>query len=218
MFLKLGDEHRQDLFTFSRLSVESFQECCQVAIAFIADGDTNPRTVAVMAQKIGIERQEADTIIKALTFLFSECTRAKLPEPEFSLTIMDLNLPNQLHNELVKQYRENVDKLRQLYVRAEMKAEHLFGISAVPQYKDLEWRMEIELDRRSARQLMRPQFTLNVITSEQEEWGTKDKEKRQNHVLMSAEYHDLRHVTDVLGEALKEIKTQHVRRIRHYIQ
>jgi hypothetical protein len=192
-------------------------ECCTISIDFIADG-ANPRAVAQLAQKLQLGRVELDTIIKALTFLFCECTRAKLSESEFNLTILDLNISNDLQNVLLEQYKTNVTRLRQLFVRAEVKTDHLFGISAVPQYKDFEWRMEIELDRRNMRQLMRPHYTLNLVTTEQTEWGVRDEEKHQNNVYMTAEYHDLRHTTDVLGEALKEIKTQHVRRIRHYIQ
>jgi hypothetical protein len=130
---------------------------------------------------------------------------------------LDLNISNELQNVLLEEYKSNVTRLRQLFVRTQVREDNLFGISAIPQYKDLEWRMEIELDRRNMRQLMRPHFTLNVVTTEQKEWGITN-EKNENNVYMNAEYHDLRHVTDVLGEALKEIKTQHVRRIRHYIQ
>ncbi|KAL0479354.1 hypothetical protein AKO1_015403 [Acrasis kona] len=217
MFLKLGDEHRDDLDSIANLSPSALTQCCELAISLIADG-ANPRAVTAVAQELELERTDVDTIVKALSFLFSECARANLPESEFTLTILDLNVSSEAQEVFMEQYRQHVKKLRELFVRADAKTDHLFGISAIPQYKDLEWRMEIELDRRNVRQLVRPHFTLNLKTSEQVEFGTRDETNKLNNVYMTAEYHDLRHATDVLGEALKEIKTQHVRRIRNYIQ
>jgi hypothetical protein len=52
---------------------------------------------------------------------------------------------------------------------------------------------------------MNPKFIMNLETS-------------QDEILMSADYQDLKHCCNVLETALKEIKSNNVRRIKQYIK
>lgn len=79
--------------------------------------------------------------------------------------------------------------------------ETTLGISEIPQFKQIEWRLDVEVDKRSIRNITNPIFIMKIDT-------TKDSQ------FISAEYHDLKHIAEKLGTALKEIKTQHARRAK----
>jgi COMM domain containing 2 len=101
-----------------------------------------------------------------------------------------------------KGYQENFEDLQQLFRLSNSLS---FGISSIPQYKDLEWRLDVEVDRRSIREISNPVFTCKLNTN-------------QGDILFSSQYLDLKHVCDVLEQALKESRSTHVRRIRKYIK
>lgn len=75
------------------------------------------------------------------------------------------------------------------------------AISEIPQYKNLSWRLDIEVDRRAIRRITEPLFIMKFDTTE-------------NSQYLTAQYHDLKHVCETLENALREMKQKHVRRIK----
>ena len=160
-----------------------------------------------------MDKDQVEQAVKSLSYLFSECGKANLDGNKFQLTIFDIpSLPDQLANILLNYYEQNFENIRTLFTKASS-TESCYGLSTMPQYKDLEWRFEVECDRRSVRQLADPYFTLKLITS-----TTSEDEKKNQAQYFNCSLHELKHIHDVLGEALKEMKSSHTRRIKYYIK
>lgn len=79
--------------------------------------------------------------------------------------------------------------------------------ATLPKYQNLSWRLDIELDKKSLRQA-KPNATYLLHLQLQD----------QSQRLLSAQYHDLVHITSQLEVALKEVNSLHVRRVRNYIK
>jgi hypothetical protein len=116
--------------------------------------------------------------------------------------LANFNLSQHSVQSLSKKYQENLETLKSILIK---KNETSFGTEFIPHYKSLEWRLDMEVDRRNIRKIMNPKFIMNLETS-------------QDEILMSADYQDLKHCCNVLETALKEIKSNNVRRIKQYIK
>lgn len=121
---------------------------------------------------------------------------------DFTLKLVDLGLDQKILDFISDAYKQNYEELRNFYSTINKKE---FGITTLPHFQSMEWRLDVEVERRSLRNITKPVFTLKINTTKEE-------------MLLNADYHDLKHCCDVLERALKEIKSTHVRRIKTYIQ
>jgi hypothetical protein len=128
--------------------------------------------------------------------------RSSLESQDFDLYLANFNLSQHSVQSLSKKYQENIENLKKILIK---KNETSYGTEFIPHYKSLEWRLDMEIDRRNIRKIMNPKFIMNLETS-------------QDELLMSADYQDLKHCCNVLETALKEIKSNNVRRIKQYIK
>ncbi|KAL9645830.1 hypothetical protein ABK040_003562 [Willaertia magna] len=212
LIFKLQDDHLQDLLPINKLTPENLDELCKLSMEFIVSGNVK-KAVQQVAVNLTLERDEVEKIVTSLSYLFSDCARAKLTPDQFHLTTLDIpSLPESHSSILIKYYETNSTQLRSLYEKVNS-TESCFGITTIPQYKDLEWRFEMECDRKSVRQILDPYFTLKLITT-----TTIENEKKTQAQYFNTSYHELKHIHDVLGEALKEMKSKHTKRMRHYIK
>jgi len=162
---------------------------------------------------LSLDKDDVEKTVTSISYLFSDCAKANLDASKFQFTLLDIPSLSESHaNILLKYYEENYSEIRSLYTKANS-TESCYGLSTLPQYKDLEWRFEMECDRRSVRQLLDPYFTLKLITS-----TTETGEKKNQAQYFNCSLYELKHIHDVLGEALKEIKSSHTRRIKYYIK
>lgn len=121
---------------------------------------------------------------------------------DFTLKLVDLGLEQKIIDFISDCYKQNYEQLRTFYSELNKKE---FGITSLPHFQSLEWRLDVEVERRSLRSLTKPVFTLKINTTKED-------------LVLNADYHDLKHCCDVLERALKEVKSTHVRRIKTYIQ
>jgi hypothetical protein len=238
-FRKLNSEHLQDLEFLVNLSADCMPlyfsllitlqtnelthlcfcmltdvtEFCKIAIDFIINGGSGQKKLfAAAAKRLSCSKEDVQRTVTSLSYLFTECAKSNLDTQklEYMLTVdsakwqeNDPRIPI-----ISKCYEENRAQLRNLFLKVDS-TETCFGISTIPQYKDCEWRLDMECDRRSlmnGNAELKPTYMIHLVTNQ---------ENKDFNFQMS--YDDLKHVTDMLGEALKELKTVHVRRIRHYI-
>ena len=134
-------------------------------------------------------------------FFFTK-KRLSLSPTDFDLYLLNFSLTQKSVQIVSKKYQENHQTLKNILTK---KNETSFGTEFIPHYKSLEWRLDVEVERRSVRKIMNPKFIMKLETS-------------QDELLMSADYQDLKHCCSVLENALKEIKSNNVRRIKQYIK
>lgn len=75
---------------------------------------------------------------------------------------------------------------------------------SLPEYDNLEWRLDVQLASRSLHQQITPIIRMKLHTS--------DGEEKNTHIIQTDPV-NLRHMSRVIDEALNEMKTNHVRRI-----
>jgi lysyl-tRNA synthetase class I len=107
---------------------------------------------------------------------------------------------------IVNTYKKEGDKL----------VEHLKGhaISELPQYKHLDWRLEITVASKWSHDICAPSFSLRLDTT-----GSNDNQAQSSiaSVHMTSDYAALKRVADSLDEAAAEMKGAHSKRIIRYI-
>jgi len=89
----------------------------------------------------------------------------------------------------------------------------LGGIDFARRYQHLEWRLDVEIARRTVAQDATPTFMLRLDTSQSSAVGS---EPRSSH--MSADYASLKHLQAQLEAAVREEQSVHARRFQRYIQ
>jgi len=226
-FRKLNSEHLNDLEFLTTLDVDYVSEFCRIAIDFIVNGGaasassrSAQKLFVAASKKLGCSKDDIQKTVTSLSYLFTECAKLDMDvlRLKYALTV-DSDKWKELDADHVRLqvigdcYEQNQANLRNLFLKIDS-TESCFGIRTIPQYKDFEWRLDMECDRRSmmnnggggSNAELKPTFMVHLVTNQ--------KDKDYNFQMS---FDDLKHVTDVMGEALKELKSAHVRRIRHYI-
>ncbi|GBO15062.1 COMM domain-containing protein 2, partial [Araneus ventricosus] len=121
-------------------------------------------------------------------------------EMELRDSIIVLGFNNETQEELVKCYLENNHEIRALLSSLEM---------GVPHYKNLEWRLDVQIASRSLRRPMEPSMLLKLQLEEG---------KESKNVILEADPSNIIHMTKVLDQALQEAKSQHFRRVMRSIK
>jgi len=109
---------------------------------------------------------------------------------------------------------ELTEQLKELYMstRKEIRmilAEKSFSL---PQYQNLEWRLDVQLGSRSVRNQNEPLFLLKLDTHSTALNQETSQPEIQQHFLQT-DYINLKHLTYELEAALQEMKSGHCRRI-----
>ena len=83
---------------------------------------------------------------------------------------------------------------------------------SLPQFQDLQWRIDVSLARRSAAQDASPKFMLNLgLTDSSSKDGTCSLRFQSDHASM-------KHILDQLEAAVLEERSVHARRFQKYVQ
>eukprot|EP01027_Heterolobosea_sp_BB2_P014193 GEZU01020416.1.p2 GENE.GEZU01020416.1~~GEZU01020416.1.p2 ORF type:complete len:213 (-),score=38.59 GEZU01020416.1:1167-1772(-) len=200
MILLFAEEHKRDLSLFRNSAVpeEFITEFCNLSIQFIESGE-NKRIYTAAAKKLQIEPEEIEQAINALAYLFIESAKAGLSQKDFEISILDLNIDQAILDLFTKFYVDNLQA-----IRAQLSNRGL----TLPQYKDLQWRLDVEMASRTMRSIINPTFMLKLDIQNGEEVQSQ---------LLETNYTNLRNICTSLENALKDVNAQHARRIRRYI-
>eukprot|EP01080_Neovahlkampfia_damariscottae_P006156 gene6156-10163_t len=189
------------LSILKELDNDFLPQLCDLCFEFIFE-EENEKKVSHISKKLQIEYESLSSLISSLSFLFISGVKLSLSPTDFDLYLLNFNLGQKSIYIISKKYQERHQTLKNILVK---KNETTFGTEFIPHYKSLEWRLDVEVERRNIRKIMNPKFLMKLETS-------------QDELLMSADYQDLKHCCSVLETALKEIKSNNVRRIKQYIK
>ncbi|XP_064638440.1 COMM domain-containing protein 2-like [Lineus longissimus] len=194
MLLVLDDVHKQHLQYITEVSVDVLAEFCRMSVEFIKKG-ANPKVYQGAAQKLGVEVHIVQHGIQGLMHLLEESSRLLLNDIDFQDSIMTIGFSEELKEVLFQSYLESRHDIRKILCEMSMD---------LPHYKNLEWRLDIQVASRSLRHQTNPIILLKLLT--------QDGDTEESTVLQTDPV-NLIHMTNVLENALQELKSAHCRRI-----
>jgi len=183
-----------DLALIASLSPDHLSTFCGVARALLRTPE-DPATFRKAAKGLGVEVSIVEDGARALCYLMVSAATAGRPA-EHLLQGIELELPTESSEALISFYKEVVPELER-ELRTEL---------ALPRYKSLEWRLQVQLGGRFApRQAPQASFLLKLHTS-----GGADG---PNEHLFKADLPNMRRLASELEAALREDRSSHSRRI-----
>ncbi|XP_066926318.1 COMM domain-containing protein 2-like [Clytia hemisphaerica] len=200
MLLILTDEQKQHLTLVNQVDATVAKEFCRIAAEFIQNG-INTKKYQMAAQKLELDAKLIAQCVEAIMYLLSESSKMFLVETDFKDSLLSLDLDEDVFNTLVEFYENNKQDIRKILSKMEL---------SLPQYKNLEWRFDVQLATRMLTYQTTPQVMLKLHLN---------KGPGENDVtVLQTDPVNLVHMTQVLEEALNEIKTAHCRRIARNIK
>eukprot|EP01052_Picozoa_sp_SAG31_P040214 SAG31_NODE_5771_length_2334_cov_4.524832_1_plen_387_part_00 len=177
------------------------------AEAHIAWQGPNEKFFRQAAKKLSVPTETVEGGLNSLGFLMLEAARVGLVDEEMmveALTINELGFDDAVKAAIAKHYAQNINDLAKINATQQLTTSH---------YKDLEWRLDVQVASRSARQQVLPTMLLKMHTHR--EGSQADAE---DPVVMQADYANLRHLATELQAAIQESNSHHHRRLSRYIK
>lgn len=194
MLLILEDRHKEHVGVLKDLPIEVVAEFCKISVDFISQG-SNAKVYQTAAQKLSLEPDIVQHAIEGLMNLFTESSKLMLKEIDFHDSVMALGFSEELTKEILSHYVDNRTVIRKVLTEMVMN---------LPQYDNLEWRLEVQLASRTLRHQAEPIVLLKIHSTV----GGKP-----HTTVLRTDPVNLLHLTQTLEEALQEMKMSHCRRI-----
>ncbi|GFT83735.1 COMM domain-containing protein 2 [Nephila pilipes] len=199
MLLILDDIHKQHLDILKNIDEKIIKEFCRISVEHLFKG-SNPKVYQSAAQRLNVELDIVQNAITGITQLLIEATKVMASEMEFRDSIIVLGFNSLSQEELVKCYMEHNQEIRSLLSSLNM---------GIPHYKNLEWRLDVQIASRTLRRPLEPSILLKLQLEE---------ESKSENIILEADPSNIIHMTQVLDQALQEAKSQHFRRIMRSIK
>eukprot|EP00164_Ancoracysta_twista_P003480 GFYU01004642.1.p1 GENE.GFYU01004642.1~~GFYU01004642.1.p1 ORF type:complete len:207 (-),score=41.24 GFYU01004642.1:31-651(-) len=196
-----SEEEKHDLEFFKSLEEDFLRDFCELSISSIKAGENNPKVFRKAAEKLDVDPSMIQYGVKSLSHLFTENAKADVNAARFEDNVLELGVPATVGKMLTECYEENKEAIRQSLEKFKM---------PLKSYKDLEWRLDIDIASRSLRSQVEPRFLLNL--------QTEDGDGAQQSELLQADYQSLRNVCSELETALAELKVTHTRRVTRFVK
>ncbi|OWR50773.1 putative COMM domain containing 2 [Danaus plexippus plexippus] len=234
MIIFLSDLQKEHLKLLHEHSAQVLVDFCKLTIDFLNNG-INQKKCAIAAERLNVPPSVIQNLIYALAYLLVEGCKHNLLETNFnsSLAIAGFSPEHQqvllkLYNTKKKEISEALNLLQQ----------------SEASYQDLLWRFEIQVASQNSNEEIIPMVAMDFVLStpkkvseHNEDHSKVNKESStisentinktiedaktasecQNiisHVLLQCDLPNLLHLTNRLEEALKESKSQHVRKVQ----
>ncbi|CAK9232819.1 unnamed protein product [Sphagnum troendelagicum] len=167
------------------------QEFGVIALERVMTGKSGMRGFGKAAKVLQISVEEVEQGVASLTTVLARCVRYYLPRSQQLLLLTDAGLQEVAREALADLLTE--------------RQEELYGeiLSSVASYRNLNWRLDIQVASRSLQQQSRPSYLLALATSN----GVKH---------MEADFSVLKEVCAQLEAALAESRSAYSRRFQRF--
>ena len=192
MLLKISSENLQHLAFLHEAKDEIIKEFVNVSLEFLTSG-INKRIFKVASQKLQAEESVVENVVIGLMQLFAEATKYKLSNEDLFDSLLAMGFSEVIANTIKEAFSGSATR-RTLTSCA----------STLPEYDNLEWRVDVQLGTRSLHQQITPLIRMKLHTSDGDQIKTNDVQTDPVNLL---------HMSRVVEEALEEMKSNHVRRI-----
>jgi len=199
MIIILDDKHKLDLQFVKDRPIEVVAEFIRISIEFLKKG-SNAKLYNGAAKSLGVEVKQIEAVVEGISQLFSEASKYMVSEADFKDTLLVLGFSPEQNQQLLDLYLENRTEIRSIQKQLSFD---------LPSFVNLDWRLDVQLASRSLRGQMNPVFLLKLDTISNNEPTTQ---------MLQTDYANLKHMTEELESALKEMKSAYCRRILRNIK
>nr|CAD7204405.1 unnamed protein product [Timema douglasi] len=168
------------------------QDFCKLSLDFLRKGP-NPKLYQTAAQKLNVSPEVIRNAVDGLVHLLVESCRNKLDEQDFQDSVLALGFSEQQQQTLSTFYHSKKEEIQSALLRPTLD---------IPHYKDLDWRVDIQLGSRALHHQVTPLVSMKLSLD------------NGQCVPLQTDPNNLLHMTQVLEQALQEAKGQHTRRIQ----
>ncbi|KAJ8277169.1 hypothetical protein GJAV_G00072180 [Gymnothorax javanicus] len=199
MLLVLTDEHKEHLAFLPQVDSAVVGEFGRIAVEFMKKG-SNHKIYEGAARKLNVPVETVQHGVEGLMYLLTESSKLMISEVDFQDSVLVLGFSEELNDLLLQLYLENRKVIRNILQEL---------APTLPQYHNLEWRLDVQLASRALRQQVKPVVTLKLHLDSE---GTKSAR------VLQTDPATLLHIIQELERALAEVKTNHCRRILRNIK
>ncbi|XP_075057988.1 COMM domain-containing protein 2 [Mixophyes fleayi] len=194
MLLVLSDDHREHLRILTQVESAVVGEFGRIAVEFLRKG-ANPKVYEGAARKLEVSSTTIQQAVEGLTYLLAESSKLMVSDIDFQDSVLVLGFPEDLNKVLLQLYLDNRKEIRQILSELEPN---------LPNYHNLEWRLDVQLASRSRRHQVKPTVTMKLHLKQNDDLKTS---------VLQTDPATLIHIIQELEQALAEMKTNHCRRI-----
>ena len=217
MPLTLSDEVLGDLAGLKDLSPGLVAEFCSLSLQFQRHGATKKRFVKAAKNLAAADGgaafapEDVERLVAGLAHVLSQAALHRTTRANLALCLLDLALPAAQLGALLAWYDANAADVRA--VAEQSVVAHV--ATSREHYRDLKWRLDVEIGRRTARKgLANPTFLLELKTH----GGATGGAAAENTHLLQADYANLKMLQQELKRALAEAKSTHSARVQRYLR
>ncbi|POM77649.1 COMM domain containing protein 2 [Phytophthora palmivora] len=188
------------------LSAENFGAVCKLAVRLFGSDKQSKRRLTRTASASGWETEQMERAVLAIAKVLMDGAKAEMSERAFRLVLKGMTLSDEHVEVLAQIYEAHSKSIRECVSRET-------GTS-VPHYRNLEWRIDLELGTRFHRNKPKPIVTLRLDTATQTSSFTVPQVAS---TCFRVDYDGLKVIQRQLETALKEVDSVHCSRIQRYM-
>ncbi|CAI5745226.1 unnamed protein product [Peronospora destructor] len=191
----------------STLSVENFEAVSKLTMHLFGSDKQKKRHFARTASATGWGNEQMEKVVLAIAKIFMDAAKVKMSQDVFRMVVKGMSLPEQHVGVLAKFYKAHVKDIRECVSRET-------GTS-ISQYRNLEWRIDLELGTRFHHNKPKPIVTLRLDTTTQVSSSSLPQAQTN---CFRVDYDGLKLMQRQLETALMEVDSVHCSRIQRYMQ
>ncbi|XP_036971825.1 COMM domain-containing protein 2 [Acanthopagrus latus] len=199
MLLVLSEDHKEHLAFLPKVDTAVVGEFGRIALEFLRRG-TSPKIYEGAARKLCVPVEMVHHGVEGLMFLMTESSKHMISEVDFLDSVLALGFSEELNQLLLQLYLQHHSQIRSILSQLP---------SNLPSYHSLEWRLDVQLASRSARQQVIPMLTMHLLLTR----GCDSSSR-----VLQTDPRTLLHLIFTLEAALAAMKTSHSRRILRNIK
>eukprot|EP00744_Colponema_vietnamica_P022282 GILI01031990.1.p1 GENE.GILI01031990.1~~GILI01031990.1.p1 ORF type:complete len:201 (+),score=18.98 GILI01031990.1:69-671(+) len=200
MLLNFDSRVRTDLGLVPSLPLEFFQEFCRLSLSLIED-KTTKRNFGKAAEQLGVDASAVEGVIYSLSWVLSESSKLLLSEEELEASLSSLQWPQEHLQSFSHVFAESRETIRGVLSNT---------VTKFVEYRDLTWRLDMQVGTRSTPRCMNPMFLLKLDVT--------DIDNQPQSFMLQSDFANVKNLCSSLEKALQEASSTHARRMMKYIQ
>eukprot|EP00940_MAST-03C_sp_MAST-3C-sp2_P001317 g1317.t1 len=198
-----GEKVAKDIQFGLRMPKAHIGSICKVALQFCSKGKSEA-LVSKCAKKFQIDEDIVYRAVNGISQMFMLATKQNItPNALNSSLRAEKNVDEEIVGIITEFYGENSEQIEACLERM---------VIHLPEYKDLDWRLDMELSKRTLHGRMEPHFTMQLDTLDAGRDGGVSRR------YLEIDFAHLKLLHSSLTAAVKERESVHVERMKRYIQ
>ncbi|MDP2436160.1 MAG: hypothetical protein Q8P67_10490 [archaeon] len=189
---------KADLTPLLNAPASVLEQFVKIAIEFLRQGETRKKYM-VAAQALELPVDVVEHSVEALSWLFAQSARMLIRERDFIDSLIIVGFEHGFARAMWESYSANRKELRQILAEDQV---------SLPSFKDLRWRLDVQLGSRSVHNVSHVVYLLALHL---------DGPSPQT-IHLQTDLANLKHITQLLEQALQASRSGHVRRIMRNIK